>query len=317
MSEPIDHHYVPRFYLSRWAGEDGKICRYSIPFGTEIKTERVSPKGTAFEPHLYNFLEGSPDSSQNLELDLMKQIDNDAAIVLEKLEMGTIPAKTSPLRKSWAKFLIAQLLRSPEDVEQLKYSVEEEWTKAEPAIRQKFRQIRQVVDPIDYVEFMEQKFPNQLNTLTYDIAKNIYVHDGISNLYAQCEWSVIEFSDQAYKLLTSDRPIWSTATMTQDDDFLWLTIGPKKLFILAPNREIIKQLKLRPRNQLAKTINGLVAEHAVKFVFGADDKMRTFVTKYFATKRHSSFLERLAAMRGNKIVSPKSPNYGFSALDTN
>ena len=136
-------------------------------------------------------------------------------------------------------------------------------------------------------------------------------------IYAQCEWSVIEFSDQAYKLLTSDRPIWSTATMTQDDDFLWLTIGPKKLFILAPNREIIKQLKLRPRNQLAKTINGLVAEHAVKLVFGADDKMRTFVTKYFATKRHSSLLERLAAMRGNKIVSPKSPNYGFSALDSN
>ena len=316
MSEPINHHYVPRFYLSRWASANGEICRFSIPFGTKLKTDWVVPKGTAFEPHLYNFLEGSQDSSQNLELELMKQLDNDAATALEKLETEIIPVMTSPSRKSWSKFLIAQLLRSPEDVEQLKSSVEEEWMKTEPEIQSKFEQIRQPGEPIDFVEFMKQNHPNQLNTLTHDVAKKIFAHEGISNLYAQCEWSVSEFSDQAYPLLTSDRPIWSTVTMTQNDDFLWMTIGPKKLFVLAPNRKIIEQLKLQPRNQLAKTINRLVAEHANRFVYGVDDKMYQFVSKYFATKRHSSFLERLAAMRGNKIVSPESPNYGFSSLNS-
>ena len=44
MNEPIHHHYLSVFYLSRWVGSDGRICRFSRPYGDAVKAGRVAPK---------------------------------------------------------------------------------------------------------------------------------------------------------------------------------------------------------------------------------------------------------------------------------
>jgi hypothetical protein len=79
MNEPIDHHYVPVFYLSRWAGSDGCLCRFSRPYGNEAKPKRVVPKGTAFEPRLYETRGLPPEQAQTMEKDFMAKLDSDAA----------------------------------------------------------------------------------------------------------------------------------------------------------------------------------------------------------------------------------------------
>jgi hypothetical protein len=47
MNEPINHHYVPVFYLSRWEGTDGCLCRFSRPYGHKVKAKRVAPEGNS------------------------------------------------------------------------------------------------------------------------------------------------------------------------------------------------------------------------------------------------------------------------------
>lgn len=130
MNEPIDHHYVPVFYLSRWEGSDGCICRFSRPYRDEVKAKHVVPKGTAFEPRLYETRGLPPEHAQTMESNFMAKLDSDAAETLASLEAGLVEEEwTSAARNSWSRFLVAQMLRAPRDIAQLKSSVEQEWNK--------------------------------------------------------------------------------------------------------------------------------------------------------------------------------------------
>ena len=58
MSAPIRHHYLPVFYLARWAGDDGKVCRFHRPY-RDVVVSRLTPEHTGFEDRLCS-LEGAP-----------------------------------------------------------------------------------------------------------------------------------------------------------------------------------------------------------------------------------------------------------------
>ncbi|MER9651506.1 hypothetical protein [Mesorhizobium sp. M0199] len=51
----------------------------------------------------------------------------------------------------------------------------------------------------------------------------------------------------------------------------------------------------------------MTVQHAVKFVFGIDDRDIAFVQKHFASRRHATHMERLATLRGHRIVTNDSP----------
>ena len=86
MNEPMDHHYLPIFYLSRWVGQDGRVCRFNRPYRSEVKAKRVAPKGTGFEPSLYEARGLPPERAQAMEKQFMAKLDNSAAEALHLLE---------------------------------------------------------------------------------------------------------------------------------------------------------------------------------------------------------------------------------------
>ena len=120
-------------------------------------------------------------------------------------------------------------------------------------------------------------------------------------------WLVLDVPKDGFPLLTSDRPIWMTATLNEDDAFIAMPISPKKLFTAVAKPETQHRLKAHRRIELVKAVNKLVVQHAVKYVYGLTDSMLPFIQKYMATKRHSTLLERLAGSHGHEIVAPDSP----------
>lgn len=308
MNEPIDHHYVPIFYLSRWIGTDGCVCRFSKPNGSEVKAKRVVPKGTAFEPKLYDFENKSADQSQSIEREFMSPLDSSASHALHLLETN-VPesAWTNDTRDGWSRFLLAQMLRAPEDIEQLKTSVRQAWEKSEPEIEAKYAVRKLAGYPETIKEYLQSHEPDHLEKFTGSIAKTLMAHTDICNVISKMHWQVLEIPNDAFPLLTSDRPIWMTATLTEVDAFISLPIGPRKLFTAAVNLTTNHRLKLRKRSELSKVINKLIVQHAVKFVYGLNDDMMAFVQKHIATRRHSSLLERLAAFQSHDVVASDSP----------
>lgn len=308
MNEPIDHHYIPVFYLSRWVGTDGHVCRFSRPNGAEVKAKRVVPKGTGFEPKLYETRGLPPERAQTMEKDFLAKLDSEAAKAMELLESG-LPeeAWNSESRTSWSRFMLTQMLRAPEDVAQLKSSVEEEWGKALPELEEGYAAQRSKDDPATFREYLQKQNPAEADEFAFSIARMLMNHSDICQLFDKMHWLVLDVPKEAFPLLTSDRPIWMTPTLTEDNAFITMPIGPKKLFTAVVKPATQRTLKARRRSDLVKVVNKLTVQHAVKYVYGLSDSMLPFIQKHMATKRHSTLLERLAASRGHQVVAPDNP----------
>jgi hypothetical protein len=294
MNEPIIHHYLPIFYLSKWIGPNQKLCRFSKPNSKVIVDENVSPKSTGFEPHLYNFGETS------LEIEYTQRIDNDAANVLTQIEQKGIACLSDPsVRKAWSKYLTLQLLRVPLEVNQLKLSIKQEWHKSSQELQTKHGSNLFNVEQIDQAE----------KDLMAEVAKDLFSHRGIVNLLQDMHWGVIQINPLSPSLLTSDKPIWHTATLAEENAFLHLPIGPRLLFLCCKDKETYQRIKSFEPNQMSKKLNRITVAHAEKFVFGGDSSLLPFVSEHFGTRRHSGLFELVAKKRGLSILSERSPQY--------
>ncbi len=115
MSKGTRHHYVPQFYLSRWAEGDGKLARCEmISRKRELHWKRVSPKEIAFERGLYGELEEA----------FFKPLDNGASRLLQHLDsergQRTINFEIGhDNHRLWAKYLLAQIIRTPKNLNRL------------------------------------------------------------------------------------------------------------------------------------------------------------------------------------------------------
>ena len=113
MSIPRNHHYLPQFYLERWA-QNGSVYRYIRPRGRGglLECKRTAITGIASERDLSHLPDiDDPVESQSLELRFFQRIDDRAAIALRKLDnmqRGTIADRTAR-----AECVIALLHRSP------------------------------------------------------------------------------------------------------------------------------------------------------------------------------------------------------------
>ncbi|MCO6403529.1 DUF4238 domain-containing protein [Aurantimonas endophytica] len=46
------HHYIPAFYLRRWAGTDKKVTEFSRPY-RDVVVRSVMPERTGYQERLY------------------------------------------------------------------------------------------------------------------------------------------------------------------------------------------------------------------------------------------------------------------------
>lgn len=119
MSKPVNHHYLPVFYLRRWCNAAGKVHRYHRPNGP-VAVSQVAPKYTGFEPHLYSLPANPPDTQEVIETDIMaKGIDAPASIVMEHLVTRNFGALPRDWRATWSQFLYAMHLRTPQSIHKI------------------------------------------------------------------------------------------------------------------------------------------------------------------------------------------------------
>ena len=108
---PRKHHYLPIFYLKRWAGLDGRACEFSRPF-KEIVPRRAHPAGTGYAIDLYSMQGFPPELAQQIEEKFFRATDSLAADALKRLETnGPGGPWKSEMRSAWYRFLISHRRR--------------------------------------------------------------------------------------------------------------------------------------------------------------------------------------------------------------
>lgn len=101
-------------------------------------------------------------------------------------------------------------------------------------------------------------------------------------------------------------------TLTAGDSYLYLPLGPHRLFVAVTNAAAEDRIRRFPSLDLVVDTNRLVTLQASKFVYGADKTAIEFVEKYFGKPGPKSLMERLRDRRNEKAKKNQNQASGRS-----
>lgn len=293
---PSKHHYIPAFYLKRWEGQqDQKLTRFTKPFGTDIQTKRLKAARTGFEVDLYTLEGYKPELAQQVETNFFAPIDHEASIALDLLErFGCRANWNRNSRSAWTRFLLSLLVRCPEDIDALR-----EWCRNivfdNPSLptETKYSLAREPDDNESCAEFLRSQLKSTKEQHQFETLCNLIDNKAVGVEINQMEWRVLESPAAAPSLLTSDRPLIRTASISGPGAHIALPISPRLLFIATPDPNVLASLQKADQIKLVKDINLHVVGAASRFVYGWDDSQLRFVKNHFGSKPQPRLLESI------------------------
>jgi hypothetical protein len=104
--KPRKHHFVPQFWIRRFAGTDGKLWAYDHDNG------RISERSSKQLMQIFNLYTVQPSGADDTTLETvdLNRIDSEGSAVFDRILKGDL---TQPAKEGFASFLAAQVLRDP------------------------------------------------------------------------------------------------------------------------------------------------------------------------------------------------------------
>jgi hypothetical protein len=293
---PRRHHYIPEFYLKRWAGRDGRVCQFSRPGKAAIrgglarvKALRRYPSATGFEMDLYALNSIAVEGRAYLEERFFKLVDQQATEALMSIESNEMSELDDDNKSGWARFIISLIHRHPEKIEALRdYAL----AKAIEAARET-EEGRAVLEKYNSSENAEQLTDrlirqaaevNMANCLTAIIDS-----ENVGNHLIKMRWSVLTVVDSLRTFLTSDRPVVMSDGVNKPDSYIIMSIGPHKAFFACNTIEMERCVHRLPWGHIMNFTNEVVVRQACNFVFGFDDSQIAFIEDRLA-KQPAQFI---------------------------
>lgn len=279
MQSAIKQHYIPQFYLKRWAVGDKLVeFRRPNPAEPEVKPHRKPPKGTAWQKGLYDFSGLPPDKQHHLEKVFFRFVDSGAANALEILENGQ-NAWTDDLRQAWAMFLMSLSVRHPHDIEAFKAVYARDFAVISPEHEKAYQRARGD-DPASAEEYFRKLGDKLIPNLALNNLPKLVNHERAVTNLMNMHWLIAEPRRDGY-FLTSDRPV-IRSFLGYDDSHWVLPIGPRRLFVAAQRKGFGDALADAVSRNGWKEVNRQVLRQAVNLAFADDDKHLPLVQKHLA-----------------------------------
>ncbi|WP_430426728.1 DUF4238 domain-containing protein [Parasphingorhabdus sp.] len=265
MPVPIKHHYLPKFYLKKWATQ-GQVRQYTRPRGLpySLATKLKYPGETGYERHLYSLLkEEEPDSQAAIELQFLQKIDGLAAKALAKMLGGG--ELSSVLRGGWSQFVISLLHRSPHRLQLYK-------TELDARVRGKRDAELGNVTEID-VDTWDSSIDQFSKELMVDLISPGLMVNALNDM----TWHLLNFEESERSFLTSDYPVMFSNSVRKFDGFIIVPVSPNHLFLATHNDVTANAFKTQNRQALVVAMNDAVVKQADHLVISTVTSHLRFV----------------------------------------
>lgn len=261
MSVPIDHHYLPEFYLRRWT-RGGKLYRYVRPIeSAPIHQKKVSPAAIGYVPHLYSYTAGDSDRERTrLEHSYFQLIDDRAAKALVKLE--NMERGSAIDHVGLVQFVLSLLHRSPRRIDYLRNEL-----------------TRRMLDVPDF-DPSRTRDQNMIHDHVNDLLVELISSDtAIPEIVGMKVFRVPVYSKR--RLVTSDIPIMLSQGTRNRGAFIMLPCAPDRLIIFAREENVALAFSTQEHDVLVNGINDAVVRQAQQVIIAADDVERSFIEERF------------------------------------
>jgi Protein of unknown function (DUF4238) len=205
MSNPINHHYLPVFYLRQWSNTNGKVVRYHRPY-KDVVTSPITPDNTGYEPGLYTLLGYPPEDAQAIETVFMgPRVDEPASRALKILISHDCSGMADEMREWWTRFLMSMILRDPHSLKE-RSILARNLLKDTPLIDPEYQRLRKNTDPPNAYEWVQKEHPRYFENIGKLFMTRLIINEKIGDHIINMRWGRIDLSASAVTLLTGDRP---------------------------------------------------------------------------------------------------------------
>jgi hypothetical protein len=292
---PRNHHFIPIFYLKRWTTE-GQLIEFCRRRFDQVIPRKTYPAGTGYVRDLYSALNEDSERVTTLETNFLAPADGLAALALEQLHQIKPKPWAAPERSAWSRFIMTLLLRTPEDIRQLKENFRNSWGKVTPEMEDGYARRRKSGDPSTLKEAFDAMNTSALDLMALDIGSTLMNHPKIGDVLNNMQWHTLDVSGSAATFLTSDRPVIMSATLSDPEAYVVMPIGPHKLFVAVNQSNVFERIAAKPIDAHVETINQLVVRHAARFVFGSDQTQLQFIQDNMGRAQEPSLMTRLSRL---------------------
>lgn len=299
MSVPKKHHYLPQFFMRRWADAEGSVTEYRRP-REKLVRKRKYPGQTGYIIDLYaNENKTDPVERQALELTFMQQVDDGAADALAHIEERCAKPSDPALRDAWSRFLMSLMHRSPERVKYLTAKVKEyEDGTLNPNLQANYQALRTSSDPPRFQDWLAEQGPLTPD-LRVRLLKLLIDSKRIGDTLNAMQWSVYTLKSPRFGFLTGDTPIMVSNGIGHRRGFALLAISPSRFFIAAHDAKVIQAFETQRPNGLEQALNDSCTRQSHHVIIAHDDAQTEFVDK--------RFLKQTAPAGPNGLVTWNSP----------
>ncbi len=299
MNIPRNHHYLPKFYLDRWA-VNGTVFRYDRkgPSG-RLRGKWLAPGAIAYERDLYRL----PDvldlaESQRIESEFFQRVDDRAAVALDKLDRGLHGGLDD--RVALAQFMVSLLHRSPSRLADMRAELAEQ-TNAAP-----------------YANLTGEAYESSLKATANRLMAMLIQNTDAASVIGRFTIYKLDTSGASCKLLTSDRPITLSAQLVSPDAFMILPYAPDRLVLLTHLPAIANAFSSQSSTALVKGINQAVVEQSIDVVIASDEAATRMVDRLLLRQQPGRQLDSIGLIRRRSPLVDLNPRpRSFSRHDKN
>lgn len=282
MGYPLDHHFIPAFFLEQWTGQDTKLIEYTIKYGKLI-AKPVGPRATGFETGLYSFPELPPEAAQFLEQVFFDYADRVAADSLEKHLADNSQSWTAELKSAWSRFVVALHLRHPDAIPELRVAARSVWESSGIAQQSQYDAIKRPGYPATFDEYLLTKDPLTSVKMQVNMIVKTFDNEVLGTHVNNMTWGTIDVSDSPHRFLLSDRPV-VFANLNNQDGVVYVPISPGKLFVGVNTPDRLQRLRNVSARELVHNSNRFLVGRARRFVWAQDQAQAAFIDKHMSKR---------------------------------
>ncbi|MDQ0135684.1 hypothetical protein J2T08_003605 [Neorhizobium galegae] len=293
----MKHHYIPAFYLSRWA-VSGRVVEFAKVHGGKVVAKPKAPEATGFKHRLYEMKGWEPKLAQQVEEGYFKPIDTMAADALEMLyRHGHNAGWTAKSRTAWTRFVLSLLLRCPEDIDAFREWWHDDFGRTDAEGEERYKKWREPSDPATFSEYLISQPLSVKEAYLFTVLNSLLEHDSVGTHINNMNWRVLETPIAGPRLLTSDRPVIRSNNLNGEKGHIALPIGPRLLFIASHDLRFLNDLLRTDQTGLVKECNRQVVEGAVRFIYASDAKQARFIQNRFGNQPQPRLMEQIIGRR--------------------
>jgi hypothetical protein len=291
---PRRHHYIPAFYLKRWAGADGDLQDFRRPYQDKVVTQRCHPNATGYVNRLYELQDFPNDLANQVEENFFKPCDTSASEVLDELEKQDGPIKLNSLqRTALARFLFSIIARHPADIAVVRRKFFQRFRIAYKSVEDKYARARGEGYPEKFSDWFDLRPQHEKETALFKVYLGAIDNEITGQRLINMNWLVKDVKYSVYPLMTSDCPIFVNFSENGNKGVMGIPIGPYKYFFISEQEEKDTIIGRKSASQIVKWSNNVVVRRAIRHVFSLDKRQIKFIENYFGSMPEKRMFERI------------------------